>query len=37
MMPSEWHIGNVSNLEVIELCTMNPTPERCQAVDGFPD
>ena len=30
-------MGDVSSLEAVEFFTMNPTSERCQSVDGFPD
>ena len=36
-MRSEWHVGDVSSLDAMEFLIMNPTPERRQSVNGFPD
>ena len=35
MMMPEWPVGDVSCWEVMELLTMNPTPERRLSVGGF--
>ena len=37
MARSCWHDGDDSSLEAMEFLTMNPTPERCLSVYGFPD
>ena len=37
IMQSEWLVGRFSTLEVIEVLTMKPMPERCPSVLGFPD